>query len=251
MILTADIGNSTIKTGFFEDGKLIKSFHMGTNIKRTGDEYVATLLQLMEYAGIEISKVKGIAVSCDVPQLDYTFTVALTKAFGVKPITVGFGTRTGLLCKIDNIGSNRIINCTAALKQYGAPFILVDFGTLNTFSVVNEQGELAGGAITLGIKSTLEGIGAIPNMACADIKNLPNVVAQSTVQSIQSGVIFGTVGQVKYIVEQIKIQMNLTDAKTIATGGLADTVSEIEPLFDCVDKELPLKGLYEIYKLNS
>ena len=89
MILTADIGNATIKTGFFEDGKLIKCFQMGTDVKRTGDEYVTTLLQLMSYAGIDRSAVKGVAVSCDVPQLDYALNTAFSKAFGVKPVTVG------------------------------------------------------------------------------------------------------------------------------------------------------------------
>lgn len=250
MIITADIGCTAIKIGFFNDGTLVKCFKMGTDIKRTGDEYVTTLLQLMALSEIDGSEINGIAVSCVVPQLDYTLKNALAKAFGVKPVSVGFGTRTGLICKNDSFGSDRIVACSAALKQYGAPFILVDFGTTTTFTVVNERGEMVGGAITLGIKSTLEGIGAISNMPCAEIKIMQNVVAQSAVQSVQSGVIFGTVGQVKYIVELIKAQMNLTDAKTIATGGYADIVNEIEPVFNVVDENLSLKGLYEIYKLN-
>lgn len=251
MILTADIGNSTIKAGFFEDGKLLKCFQMGTDIKRTGDEYVTTLLQLMAYAGIDKSAVKGIVISCAVPQLDYALNAALSDAFGVKPITVGAGTETGFTSRCENSGGDRIAACAAALKQYGAPFILVDFGTMTTFSVVNGQGELVGGVITLGIKSTLKSIETLSDMPRADIKIPQNVVAQSTVESIRSGVLFGTVGQVKYIVELIKNQMSLTDAKIIATGGLADTVNEMQPLFDVVDRELPLKGLYEIYKLHS
>lgn len=255
MILAVDIGNTNIKMGLFtEQGKLQQSFKMSSDVKRTSDEYVALLLQLLQHTGIDVKSIDGAILSSVIPQLDYTFTNVITYCFGVKPLVVGVGVKTGLAIRYDfprELGSDRIITCVAADKQYGAPFILVDFGTATTFNVVNEKREFIGGAITLGLKSTIESLARctakLPNV---ELETPSKTVAQSTGKAIQSGVIYGAVGQVKYMIDRIKRETGLTNAQIIATGGLSRIIYEVEPIFDHIDRELSLKGLYEIYKQN-
>lgn len=255
MILAVDIGNTNIKIGLFsQDGTLAKSFKMSSDVKRTSDEYVALLLQLMSHAKIDEKSVTGAIVSSVIPQLDYTFTNVINYVFGVKPIVVGVGVKTGIAIRYDfprELGSDRIITSVAAEKQYGAPFILVDFGTATTFNVVNERKEFVGGAITLGLKSTIESLSrCTAKLPSVELETPAKTVAQSTGKAIQSGVIFGVVGQVKYILERIKRETGMHNAKVIATGGLAHIVNDVEPIFTHIDRQLSLKGLYEIYKLN-
>ncbi len=256
MIFTVDIGNTNIKIGLFDSkGNLAHSFKMSTAVNRTSDEYVALLLQLMSHAKIDEKSITGAIVSSVIPQLDYTFTNVINYVFGVKPLIVGVGVKTGIAIRYDfprELGSDRIITCVAAEKQYGAPFILVDFGTATTFNVVNERKEFIGGAITLGLKSTVESLARctakLPNV---ELETPKRVVGQSTGKAIQSGVIYGVVGQVHYMIDRIKKETGLTNAKIIATGGLSRIVNDVEPMFDHIDRELSLKGLYEIYSLNQ
>ena len=256
MIITVDIGNTNIKIGIFSDnGKLTNSFKMSTDVKRTSDEYVALLLQLLSHNKIEPRVVSGAIISSVIPQLDYTFTNVIQYVFGVKPLIVGVGVKTGIAIRYENpreLGSDRLITCVACEKQYGAPFILVDFGTATTFNVVNDKKEFIGGAITLGLKSTMESLSrCTAKLPSVELEMPDKATAKTTRKAIQSGVIFGAVGQVKYIVDRIKNETGLVNAKVIATGGLSTLLTEAEPLFDHIDRELSLKGLYEIYSLNK
>lgn len=255
MIITVDIGNTNIKIGLFDgEDKLRNSFKMSTDVKRTSDEYVALLLQLLTYNHIDVDSVEGAIVSSVIPQLDYTFTNVIKYVFGIDPLIVGVGVKTGLAIRYDfprELGSDRIITCVAAEKQYGAPFILVDYGTATTFNAVNEKKEFIGGAITLGLKATIESLARctakLPNV---ELQTPSKVMAQSTRKAIQSGVIYGAVGQTKYMIEMLKREMGAEKVQIIATGGMAHIIADVEPLFDHIDRELSLKGLYEIYKLN-
>lgn len=256
MILAVDIGNTNIKIGLFEkNGKLRNSFKMSTDVKRTSDEYVALLLQLLQHSKIDEKTIGGAIVSSVIPQLDYTFTNVINYVFGVKPLIVGVGVKTGLAIRYDfprELGSDRIITCVAAEKQYGAPFVLVDFGTATTYNVVNERKEFVGGAITLGLKSTIESLAeCTAKLPSVELETPKKVVAQSTGKAIQSGVIYGAVGQVKYMIDRIKLETGLSNAKVIATGGLSHIINDVESVFDHIDRELSLKGLYEIYALNN
>lgn len=256
MIIAVDIGNTNIKIGIFGgSGKLCNSFKMSTDVRRTSDEYVALLLQLLSHNRIDVQSVTGAILSSVIPQLDYTFTNVIQYVFGVKPLIVGVGVKTGLAIRYENpreLGSDRIITCVAAEKQYGAPFILVDFGTATTFNVVNDKKEFVGGAITLGLKSTMESLSrCTAKLPSVELETPSSVTAKTTRKAIQSGVIYGAVGQVKYIVERIKADMGLENVQIIATGGLSTMLNEVEPIFDHIDRELSLKGLYEIYSLNS
>lgn len=256
MIFTVDIGNTNIKIGLFDNrNNLCNSFKMSTDVKRTSDEYVALLLQLLTYNRIDVHSVKGAILSSVIPQLDYTFTNVIKYVFGIKPLIVGVGVKTGLAIRYDfprELGSDRIATCVAAEKQYGAPFILVDYGTATTFNVVNERKEFVGGAITLGLKATIESLArCTAKLPSVELETPKNATGQSTRKAIQSGVIFGAVGQTKYMIDSLKSEMGLEKVQVIATGGMAHLIADVEPLFDHIDRELSLKGLCEIYRLNE
>ncbi len=255
MIFCVDIGNTNIKIGIFEGQTMVRSFKMSTDLKRTSDEYVAYLLQLLSHTNIKCEQITGAIISSVIPQLDYTFCNVINYCFSVKPVVVGVGVKTGIAIRYENpreLGTDRIITSVAAEKLYGAPFVLVDFGTATTFNVVNEKKEFLGGAITLGLKSTVESLSkCTAKLPTVDLDTPGKVVAQSTVKAIQSGVILGVVGEVKYIIDRIKQETGITDLKVIATGGLANVVNGVEPIFNYIDRELSLKGLNYIYQMNS
>ena len=255
MILAVDIGNTNVKLGFFQNDKLENSFKMTTVINRTSDEYSAMLVQMMTNNNIKVSDVTGAILSCVIPQLEYTFVNLIKNLFGIKPIMVGVGVKTGLSIKYEfpkQLGSDRIVTCVAAIKKYGAPFVLVDFGTATTFNVVNEKKEFLGGCITLGIKAKSDSLSSkTSKLPSVQLERPKKTICTNTTNAIQSGIVFGTVGEVKYIIERIKKESNLDNVKVVATGGLAEIIEDIEHIFDVVDRQLSLYGLNEIYKLNA
>lgn len=253
--MAVDIGNTNIKIGIFNNDELVNSFKMSTIVNRTSDEYVAVLTQLLNHNKISLKDITGAIVSSVIPQLDYTFCNVITYCFGFKPLVLGVGVKTGLHIKYDSpreLGSDRIATCVAAMNDIGTPVIVVDFGTATTINVVNDKHEFIGGCIMLGIKSASDALSRqtakLPNV---ELYTPSKVVAQSTSKAIQSGIIYGTVGQIKYILEKVRQETGLTNAKVVATGGMSELVSGVEKIFDYTDRALSLKGLYYIYKLNS
>lgn len=145
MIIAADIGNTNIKIGLFDKDRLVKSWRISTDVHRTSDEHGSILKQLFFAAGIDADSITGGIISSVIPQLNYTIMHMMEFYLDVIPIVVGAGIKTGLNVKYENpkeLGSDRLINCVAAAKKYGAPFVLIDFGTATTFNVVNEKTSL-------------------------------------------------------------------------------------------------------------
>lgn len=254
MIVCVDIGNTNIKLGFYKDGVLMRSFKLTTIINRTSDEYASVLLQMMTTNGLNAKLIKGGCISCVIPQLEYTFVNVLSYCFSITPLVVGVGVKTGLATKYEvpkQLGSDRIITCVAAMKKYGAPFLLIDFGTATTYNVVNEKREFLGGCITLGLKACSEAISThASRLPLVQLETPLSVVSTTTQKAVQSGVIYGNVGQVKYLIDRIKTETRIENLKVIATGGLSVILENVEHLFDIVDRELSLDGLYQIYTLN-
>ena len=256
MILAIDIGNTNTKIGVLNDGgKIDKFFLLSSDVNRTFDESTALLLQMLTDAQVDKSEITGAIISSVVPKLDSMFTGVIYYILGVQPIVVSHKLNTGLCIDYNrpaDLGSDRIAACAAAQQTYGAPFILVDFGTATTFNIVARGGRFVGGAITLGLNSTVDALTKCTARLSGVTLTAPRVAAAlCTDEAIRSGVVLGAVGQVKYMIERFKAELDLSGAKTIATGGLAHVVQSVEPVFDYVDKDLALKGLYEIYKLNA
>lgn len=256
MILTIDIGNTNIKLGLFDaEGKLIKFFKTVSDTSRTADEYTGLILQMTANAEIDRREVTGAIISSVIPKLDVIFTSAVYYIFGVRPLIVNAKLETGL--KIDYIspetlGSDRLAACVAAKRKYGVPFILVDYGTATTYNVVNERDEFLGGAITLGMKSAADALArCAAKLEPVELAAPQTVVSRSTDDAVCGGIVFGAVGQTKYLLDRIMAETGLFNAKLIATGGLSHLIQSVEPIFDYIDRDLALEGLYELYNVNN
>jgi type III pantothenate kinase len=173
--------------------------------------------------------------------------------YSCKPLVVGPGIKTGLAIKYENpreVGADRVVNAVAAYHKYKGPLIIVDFGTATTFCVVNEKGEYLGGAIAPGIKISTEALVArAAKLPRVELIKPRNIIGKNTISSMQSGIIYGFVGQVEGIINRIQKELR-TSAKVIATGGLASAIARETQVIDKVDDLLTLDGLRIIYELN-
>lgn len=253
MILVLDVGNSNIVAGVYEGDKLLNQWRVRTDRLRTADEYGIIFMGLFVYAGINPRHVEASVIGSVVPPLMNELEDMLMKYFNSKPLVIEPGVKTGLAIKYDNpreVGADRVVNAVAAYEKYGGPLIIVDFGTATTFCVVSENAEYLGGAIAPGVGIAMEALfQRTAKLPRVELEKPKSVIGKNTVTSIQSGVVFGFVGQVDGIIKRIKEEMNL-DFKVIATGGLAELISRESEHITIVDQYLTLDGLRIIYEKN-
>ena len=155
MILVFDVGNTNIVLGLYKDDLLIDSWRIATDKDKSSDEYGILIHQLFQYSGRSPKEVKDVIVTSVVPNIMYSLENSIRKIFGIEPLVVGPGVRTGMDIKYDNpkqVGADRIVNAVAAYEKYGGPLIVVDFGTATTFCAISAKGEYLGGTIAPGIK---------------------------------------------------------------------------------------------------
>lgn len=254
MLLALDIGNTSIHIGLFDDGELTATWRIGVEQEKLADEYGVLLLSLLSTGNIATADITACIIGCDVPPLVPTFETVCKKYFGIEPLIVGHGLRTGVRILYDNprqLGADRIIDAVAAIKQYGAPVIVVDFGTATVFDAVNENGDYLGGAIAPGIGIASEALFSRAAMLYrVQLERPPVAIGKNTIHAMQSGILFGYVGLVEGLVERFKSEL-AGDVKVVATGGLATTISYETSCIDVVDQNLTLNGLRYIYELNS
>lgn len=255
MILTLDIGNTNIKTALFEGMEMRKYWRISTNRARSSDEYGIILMDLLNHNGIPASAVDGIIMSSVVPQINFTIEHMCRNYFGHEPMKIEPGVKTGINIKYENpreVGSDRIANAVAAYELYGGPCITIDFGTATTFGAISERGEFLGGAICPGLKLAAEALteraAKLPRFELAKPET---VIGRNTITNMQSGIVYGYIGQVNYLVERMKRELGAPNAKVIATGGLAVLVGEESNAIDVMDGLLTLKGLCLIYAKNA
>ena len=255
MILCIDIGNTNIKYGLFEGDKLVVSFRGATELKRTSDEYGTILINMLAVKGIVPEQIKGAIISSVVPALNYTITHMCAGYLDVEPMLVGAGLKTGHNLRVDDareVGADRIVNDVAAIKKYGAPLIVVDFGTATTFNVVNEKKEFIGGAVAPGIRGSMDSlVSGTAKLPRVEIEKPDSVIGKNTTTNMQSGLVFGFAGLVGYIVKKIKKEMKNPDMKVVATGGFSEIIAGEISCIDYVDKLLTLQGLKILYDLNK
>lgn len=255
MIFTMDVGNTNIKMGLFKDRELIHYWRLSTNRTSTSDEYGILVTSLFRSTGMSLDLVTGIMISSVVPSVNFTIEHMCNDYFGIPPKFVAPGTKTGINILYDNpraLGSDRICNAVAALTYYGTPCIYIDFGTATTFGVIDGKGAFAGGCICPGIKIACEalvrGTSKLPNF---ELVKPEQVIGRNTITNLQSGMFYGYVGQVEYLVNKMKQELGRPDAKVIATGGMARMIAAETTVIDQVDGLLTLKGLRLIYEHNQ
>jgi len=253
MLLCIDIGNTNIVLGLYQGERLLHHWRIATDRERTADEYAALFLTLLEHAGLERAAVHGAAIASVVPPLTGAFVEVCRRYLGVEPLVVDAGVRTGVRLRIENareVGADRVINAAAAFRRYGGPACVVDFGTATTFDAISAEGDYLGGAIAPGIaiaaRALTEHTAKLPQVELAPP---PQVIGRNTVQSMQSGILFGYVGLVEGMVARFRRELG-PEMRVIATGGLAELIARETDVFQVVDPWLTLEGLRLIYEMN-
>lgn len=255
MLLVIDVGNTNIKYGVWKEDVMLASFRVSSRISRTADEYGSVLVNLLDNSGIKKTDIDGIIVSSVIPTLNYTICHMCEYFFGISPLMVGPGIKTGMNIKAENpkeVGADRIVNNVAAYKKYGGPIIVIDFGTATTFNVVDKDGAFIGGVIAPGIKTSLSGlVSSTAQLPMIELVPPKKVIAKSTETNMQAGIIFGFSGLVDNIVGKIKKELGDDNVKVVATGGLGEIIAKETKCIEVVDRTLTLFGLKTIYDLNK
>ena len=254
MILVIDVGNTNITFGVYDKETLVCSFRMMSQTAHTSDEYGVHLLAMLSMNKIEKDSIEGVMIASVVPKLMHALVNAILKYIGKKPYIVGPGIKTGIKIVTDNpreIGPDLIVDAVAAYELYGGPVLVVDFGTATTYIAVNGKGEFFTGVVAPGIRISARALweetAKLPEI---EIKKPASILAKETISSMQAGLIYGQIGQSKYIINEMKRESGLTDMKVVATGGLGRLISESAEEIDVYDPTLTLRGLQILYEKN-
>lgn len=255
MLFVIDIGNTNIVLGIFEGDKLAHSWRIYTKENMTEDEYYALISGLFKEANINKTKIKAVAIASVVPPLEYTFNKLAGKYFKIRPLILGAGAKTGIDIRTDNpkeVGADLIAGAVAAHNKYKQALIIIDFGTATTFTAVSSKGEFLGTSIAPGVMISLEALyRKASKLPKVDLTFPQKALGKNTRDSMLSGIVYGTIGQVENIVKNMKREMADKNVLVIGTGGILKFFEEKFPFIDHTEPDLVLEGLYLIYKRNS
>jgi type III pantothenate kinase len=249
MLLAVDVGNTQTVFGLYDGDRLREQWRIATEPTRTGDELGALIGDL-----VDLRQVDGVCLSSTVPMLVREYEQFAERWARAPLLVVGPGATTGIAIRYDDpreVGPDRIVNAVAARERYGAPCIVVDFGTSTNFDVVSPEGEYVGGVLAPGIEISMDALFArAARLMKVDFVEPPTVIGKTTIASLQSGLVYGFAGQVDGIVERIRGELGDT-AKVIATGGLADLIAPHAKTIEKVDPDLTLEGLRIVWAQNQ
>lgn len=253
VLLVIDCGNTNIVIGLYEGEALVHHFRVSTKRHASSDEYGTQMVALLAHRGVKPGDVTGATVASVVPQLNRALTGACETYFGLTPLLIGPGVKTGMPILIDNpseVGADRIVNAVAAWTRYQTALIVVDFGTATNFDVVSQKGEYLGGAIAPGVEISIDALFArAAKLPRIEMKPPPRVVGKNTVGALQSGLFYGYVGLVDELVSRMKGELGC-EARVIGTGGLATLFVGVSRTLDELDEFLTLEGLRILHGMN-
>ncbi len=258
MLLVIDVGNTQTVVGLYDSGdrrhQLLDHWRLATRTERTSDEHLLTLSQLLETRDLDLrSDVRGVAISSGVPTVTFELRRMCDRYLDLEPVVLGAGVRTGMSVLYDNpkeVGADRIANAVGAYDLYGGPTIVVDFGTATTFDVISANGEYLGGAIVPGIEISLDALfGRAAALRQVELVEPRSVIGKTTVESVQSGALYGYASLVDGMCDRIEEQIG--EATVISTGGLAGLIGPITSTIEHEEPWLTLHGLRLVWEKNQ
>lgn len=258
-LLAIKIGNSNVTVGVFENSTLAARWRIHTETDKTADEYAMLLDDLFAQATVPAlqdgGRWRGVALVSVVPALTTTFQELCRQHLEIDPLVVEPGIKTGMPVRYDHpraLGADRLVAAIAASEKFGAPLIVIDFGTATTFNAVNRAGEFIGGAIAPGLNLAAAALHqATAQLPRVDLVMPPRAIATNTIQAMQSGILFGYVGMIEGMIARMRNEMSEPNARVIATGGLASMLAPQTQVIERVEPDLILDGLRIIFDRNS
>ncbi len=263
MLMTIDAGNTQTVIGLFDEQApggegaavgMVDHWRISTDHDRTSDEYAALLRSFLAAADLDLeAEVSGVSICSGVPRVLESLRGFVARYFPFDPVVIGPGVKTGMPILYDNpkeVGADRIANAVGAYDLFGGPTVVVDFGTGNNFDVISEAGEFLGGAIAPGVEISLEALfGRAALLGAVPLSEPRSVIGKSTVESLQSGAIYGFASQIDGMVD--RFQAELGDCSVVATGGLADLIAPVTRSIEHCEPFLTLHGLRLVHGKNQ
>lgn len=254
MLLAIDVGNTQTVLGLYEGDRLARMWRMGTNKAHTGDELQVKLRGFLQAAGIRTEGVRGVCLASVVPALTVRWREAAASEFGEEALVCS-AAEAGDLFATDyanpaEIGADRVADAIAARVLYGAPVVVVDFGTATNIEVIDRDGKFAGGIIAPGVDTSANALFShASRLAAIDLVDPHTAIGGTTEQAIQAGIVYGEADRVDGLVRRVFAQLGY-EATVVATGGLAFRVAPLSATISRVDPELTLNGLRMLYEAH-
>ena len=260
-LLTVDVGNTQTVIGLYDlstpgvdaAAGLIDHWRISTDHDRTADELAATLAGFLQFSGTRLGDLAGVSLCSGVPRVQAMVRILTDRYLDYEPVVIGPGTKTGMPIRYDNpreVGADRIANAIAAYELYGGPAVIVDFGTGNNYDIVSGDGEFIGGAIAPGIEVSMDAlVGRASALSSIELVEPRSVIGKSTVESLQSGAVYGFAASVDGMVARFQAELN-DEAVVVATGGLAPVIAPVASTIEHVEPFLTLYGLRIVYERN-
>ena len=254
MILTIDIGNSNIVLGGVQDDKIVFEARLRTEATKTSDQYCVDLQILLDVYGVDRKDVEGTIIASVVPQVLNSMRTAIQKLTGKVPLVVGPGLKTGLNILLENpgqTGADLVVADVAALREHKPPLIIIDMGTATTMSVLDKNGAHIGGCIIPGVKISMDALtektALLPGLQLDQPKR---AIGRNTVDAMRSGIMMGTACMLDGMVERMEAELG-SKTTVVATGGIAKFIVPLCKTPMIYDKDLIVKGLAALYRLNT
>jgi type III pantothenate kinase len=253
VLIAIDAGNTQTVIGMYDGPELTNHWRISTNAERTADEYALLVSDLLDLIGLDANQaITGMSICSSVPSITAALRDMTERWFAVKTVVLEQGTRSGMPILYDNpkeVGPDRIADAVAAYDLYGGPTIVVDFGTATTFEAVSAKGEYLGGAIIPGIEISLDALfGRAAALRRVELVEPRNVIGKTTVESIQSGAVYGFAAQVDGLVARFEAELG--ECTVVSTGGLAGLITPLTQSIEHHEPWLTLHGLRLVYERN-
>lgn len=255
MLMVADIGNTNITLGIYDGNTLVDTFRLTSSANRSRDEFGTLLLTFLQANGIRIHDIENVIIASVVPKIMHSFINSIKKYLFVEPIVIGPETKTGICIKTENpksVGADRIVDLAGCFFEYQGNAIVIDFGTATTFDYISADGIFQYGVVAPGIGISAEALSSkCAKLPEIEIQKPDKILASNTIHAMQSGLVYGYIGSVEYIIQKMKEELNIDDCLVIATGGLGRIIANNTNLIDIYDPDLTFKGLKIIFEKNK